>query len=80
MSEASPSFHPTNRVCALWFVFFQGTVEVCSPARIEVYKGEWFMCSWKITNSGGVAFPEATRLSRVCSYAKQLSSFAAGVC
>eukprot|EP00752_Nemacystus_decipiens_P005427 g4919.t1 len=41
-----------------------GTVEACNPARLDVYKGEWFMCSWKITNTGRIAFASGTKLSR----------------
>lgn len=44
---------------------FQGKVEACHPGRIELYDGEWFTCSWKICNSGGLVFPTHTRLSRV---------------
>eukprot|EP00752_Nemacystus_decipiens_P005433 g4924.t1 len=41
-----------------------GTVEARNPARLDVYKGEWFVCSWKITNTGGVAFGRRTKFSR----------------
>ncbi|CAN0197450.1 unnamed protein product [Scytosiphon promiscuus] len=42
-----------------------GKVEACHPARMELYEEEWFTCSWKIANIGGVVFPKTTKLSRV---------------
>ncbi|CAM9486408.1 unnamed protein product [Scytosiphon promiscuus] len=42
-----------------------GQVEACHPDRLKVDKGEWFMCSWKITNVGGAVFSKGTKLSRV---------------
>lgn len=42
----------------------QGKVETLDPGRLEVCKGEWFACSWKITNTGSVAFGKGTKLSR----------------
>eukprot|EP00903_Cladosiphon_okamuranus_P015921 g14706.t1 len=41
-----------------------GTVETRNPARLDVYKGHWFVCSWKITNTGSVAFSKKTKFSR----------------
>ncbi len=40
-------------------------MKTCDSLRMEVFKGEWFTCSWKITNTGRVAFPRQTKLSRV---------------
>lgn len=65
-----PSFLASHELLGLRFcvcggVLFQGTVETCSPGRLKVYKGEWFVCSWKISNTGGMAFVKGTKLSRV---------------
>lgn len=54
-------------------MLFQGSVVARDPSRLEMYQGEWLVCSWKITNTGGVAFAQGTRLSRVCA-PKPLSS------
>lgn len=40
-------------------------MESFNPSRLEVFKGEWFVCTWKITNTGGVAFAKGTKLARV---------------
>lgn len=50
---------------------WQGKVETRNPGRLEVYKGEWFSCSWKVTNIGGVAFAKGTKLSRVRQICRQ---------
>lgn len=39
-------------------------MEPCHPSRLEVYSEEWFPCSWKVTNTGGLPFPK-TKLRRV---------------
>ncbi|CBJ31183.1 Hypothetical leucine rich repeat protein [Ectocarpus siliculosus] len=54
----APKPPPRRRRC------LAGKVEACHPGRIELYDGEWFTCSWKICNSGGLVFPRHTRLSR----------------
>ncbi|CAM9291741.1 unnamed protein product [Ectocarpus sp. 4 AP-2014] len=54
----APQPPPRRRRC------LAGKVEACHPARMELYNGEWFTCSWKICNSGGLVFPGHTRLSR----------------
>eukprot|EP00903_Cladosiphon_okamuranus_P021042 g19334.t1 len=41
-----------------------GKVELRGSARLEVYKGEWFACSWNITNTGGIVFAKGTKLSK----------------
>lgn len=72
-AEAREFKHCSHSVTARMrsvFPIDQGKVEPRNPGRLEVYKGEWFSCSWNITNTGSVAFAKGTKLSRVCMCAK----------
>ncbi|CAM9448764.1 unnamed protein product [Ectocarpus sp. 8 AP-2014] len=53
------------------------TVEACHSDKIYVCPGEVFMCSWKITNTGGDPFPKGTELIKAKSYNNK-ESFTAG--
>lgn len=79
-SRDCPSFRHTKWVVLFVMVsLFQGKVEASNPGRLQVYMGDWFTLSWKITNTGGVAFANGTKLSRVrartCSEFCSLSGF-----
>lgn len=59
----------------------QATVESKHASRLEVYKKEWFMCTWKVTNTGGLDFSSRTSLVKVrtCSLNRVLFLLIIGV-
>ncbi|CAN0135233.1 unnamed protein product [Pylaiella littoralis] len=42
-----------------------GTVEPCHPSRLHVYGEDWFPCSWKISNTGGIGGADCVMVNRL---------------